>query len=95
MTEKNIFEELKHTPEGIDFMSDAWVGCVRWAIGKREMRDAFKSDTGFDIDRLLTRTPVEAMFDEATGLDRDLLLKFCDWVTENVWGIQGQLHEND
>lgn len=84
----NFFQDLKVRPDGIDFMPEAWLGCVSWAIGKPEMREQFKQDTGLDLSSLVSRDPISAMIDRQTGRERDMLLKFCDWVTENIWGAE-------
>jgi len=59
---------------------------LHWAIGEPEMRDAFRSDTGIQLDR--RRTPIEAMIDAAAGYDHTnhAMVEFVRWATGRHWG---------
>lgn len=81
-------EGMKQEPYGLPLMEPAWFACVRWAIGTKEFRDAFKEETGLDLEMLANRNPIDKMIDEATGFQREIIVKFCDWVTVNVWGTE-------
>jgi len=69
------------TPE---YMTDAWLSCIHWAISEPEIVAAFRRDTGnrwkppvCGIDRLV---------DDATGTDRAFIESFIKWANVNVWG---------
>ena len=69
------------TPE---YMTDAWLSCIHWAIQEPEIVDAFRKDTG--LNWRPGRTPLERMIDEATGMDRKFIVEFIRWSNVNVWG---------
>lgn len=79
-------EGMKKEPYGLPLMLDAWIGLVHWAIGKETFRERFKKDTGHDFKFLLSRSPIDMMIDKSTGIEREIFVAFCDWVTENLWG---------
>lgn len=85
----SLTEDLKYRPYGLPLMLEAWLGCVHWAIGQPEIRDAFRRQEGRDLSVLLNRAPMAQMIDEATGRDREILISFCDWVTVHFWGVEG------
>lgn len=92
----SLTDDLKLQPMGMPYMLPAWLGCVHWAIGDDSIRKLFKEDTGYDVTSLVGRSPIEEMVDQATGRDREVLIRFCDWVTENIWGIEGvEYNEQD
>ncbi len=66
------------------YMTDAWLGCVRWALGEPEIVEAFRGDTGMTW-RPAT-TPIERSIDEATGADWAYLKAFIKWANVHVWG---------
>ena len=69
------------TPE---YMTPAWLGCVRWAASEPEVVDAFLRETG--IQWSPASTPLERLIDQATGSDKELVSAFVRWANENVWG---------
>ncbi len=75
-------------PLGIGDNYGSWFACVTHAIGEPSIRAQFKLDTGWDVDSVLMRTPIEKMVDKATGYEMMLMLKFFDWVTINIWGVE-------
>jgi hypothetical protein len=79
-------EGMKEVPEGLPLMLPAWIGLVRYAIGKEEIREQFKKDTGKDLKTLLNRSSFIALIDQTSGYERHLMASFCDWVTVNLWG---------
>ncbi len=79
---------MKTTPHGDNIMKDAWLSCVSASSGVGGVTKAFKEDTGIDITVLVNRSPIEKMIDEATGIEKDIAIKWCDWVTKNIWGEQ-------
>jgi len=75
-------------PMGLPIMIDAWLGCVNWAVTVNDFKKDFKKETGLDVGKLLKRSSLEIMIDESTGFEQDAISKWCDWVTENIWGIK-------
>jgi len=67
-----------------DFMAPAWAGCLRWAVGKQEILDAFAHETGNQWKP--GRSGLDRMIDEATGADRKFFEAFVAWFNVNVWG---------
>lgn len=78
---------MKVVPYGFPLMEDAWAGCMMWAIGEPEVRAKFTEATGLSIEDLVNQRGFAKLIDEATGYKRDVLLRFLDWATENVWGV--------
>lgn len=77
-------------PEGLPLMASAWIGLVRWAAGEEGLRQEFMRNTGLKIESLLKRSPIDRMIDESTGYARMVVAAWCDWVTVNLWGQEGQ-----
>lgn len=77
---------MKVAPYGLPLMLDAWVGLLHFAIGRPEVRQRFKEETGNDLDDFLGRSALDALIDQATGRDRAMMVAFCDWVTVTYWG---------
>jgi hypothetical protein len=59
------------------YMAPAWLGCIRWALGKSDILAAFRADTGNTWEP--GRTPIDRMIDEATGADREFITAFVKW----------------
>lgn len=76
-----------------DYMWPAWEGCLRWALGKDEILNAFRAETGNQWHP--GRTPIDRMIDKATGVDREFMVAFVAWFNENVWGDVSDLGERD
>jgi hypothetical protein len=85
---KKPIPEMKHNPLGEDYMIDAWVGLVLYAVNFEANRIKFKTDTGFDIENVLTARGLMALIDEATEFKKTVIVEWCDWVTENLWGLE-------
>lgn len=72
-----------------DYMIEAWLGCIHWAISEPDILAAFRADTGNNWSPGLT--PIDRMIDEATGADNHFIEAFIRWVNENLWGpIDGE-----
>lgn len=74
-------------------MMGAWASHLSAVAGMEDVVDEFEKDTGIDISKSFKRSPMEMMVDKATGFDRDLFIKWADWVTVNYWGVHGQEHD--
>lgn len=81
-------EGMSRVPYGLPLMADAWLGCVIWAAGEEECRKNFLDATGYDLNKLLRRHPIEALIDQSTGYERKVILAFFDYVTEFIWGLE-------
>ena len=77
----NLLTPPKDMPE---FMMEAWLGCLHWAIGEPEILAAFKRDTGLSYSA--PRCGLDAMIDQATGVQEKIIAAFIPWFNENVWG---------
>lgn len=86
---------MKKVPYGLPLMSEAWISCCLWALSEENIKKSFKEDTGFNVDNLTSRTPFETLIDQSTGYERDVIITWLDWVTENVWGVEGVISEED
>ncbi len=79
---------MTQIPIGEEYMVPAWVGMVRHALGAEYIKKEFKKETGFDVDHVLKATGINAIIDQKTGYQRDIIAKFADWVTVNLWGVE-------
>lgn len=77
---------MKTRPFGLPFMMEAWTGCVMWAASELKVRQQFTKKTGLKLENLVNRSGLEAAIDKATGHEREVIVAFCDFVTENMWG---------
>ena len=67
-----------------DYMTPAWLGCLRWALSEPEIVAQFREETGNQWTP--GRTPIESMIDDATGVAHDFIVSFIVWFNINVWG---------
>lgn len=81
-------EGMKLRPYGEDYMIGAYMSLVMSAYDIELNRKLFKSDTGINIKDVVSAKGLIAMIDESTGYQKDCIVKWCDWVTENLWGIE-------
>lgn len=65
-------------------MYPAFIGCVHWALGKDEIVDAFRKKSGNTWQ--LGRTPIDRMIDRSTGVERDFMQQFSDYVADEIFG---------
>lgn len=79
--------EMQHEPYGEDYMFDAWFTFLKFAFGIERYRDQFKEETGIDLLNIIEARGLDKMIDESTGRTKDAVIKWADWVTENLWGI--------
>jgi hypothetical protein len=86
---------MKEEPDGLPLMLDAWNGCVSFAISQPDIREVFKKNTGIDLEMLTKRSPIVAMIDKASGYEQDVIAKFADWVTVNLWGKSGDIPDDE
>src|SRR5947208_188021 len=80
MTENGLEGLMPEDP----IMAGAWVGSLRYALGRADVRAAFRADTG--IARAPGKTPVDRMIDEATGADFAFVKAFARWHSQNIRG---------
>ncbi len=66
-------------------MAAAWAGCLQWAVGDETILAQFQSDTGV-VAPPMPRNAIEAMIDDAAGVNNAIGEKFIRWFNENVWG---------
>jgi hypothetical protein len=67
-----------------DYMADAWVSCLHWAIAEPEVVARFRAETGNTYAP--PKSGLERMIDEASGADKAFAEEFVEWFNENVWG---------
>lgn len=88
---KKPIPEMTKEPFGEDYMFPAWMGLVCHAVNQKVYTDQFKQATGIDILNIVRSKGINAMIDAATGYQKTALIKWCDWVTENIWGEEIEL----
>ena len=86
---------MKTRPYNLPMAAEMWAGLLGFAIAEPECRAAFKRDTGMDLDRLARRGALDAMIDKATGYEGRVIAAFADWVTVNMWGVEGQVFQGE
>ena len=69
-------------------MGGAFIACAMAAIREDSCMDAFKDETGHDMESLLHQTPINRMIDQATGREKIVIGAFFDWIAETVWGLE-------
>ena len=79
---------MKNTPFGEDFMVGAWIGLTQFLYTKKEYREAFKKETGFDIKSVIDARGIDAMIDQSTGYQKEVMTAWADWITLNFWGTE-------
>ena len=87
---KRPMPEMKHKPFGADYMFGAWLSLVMSAFDDKETRDNFESDTGINIYDIVTAKGINGMIDKSTGRQKEAIVKWLDWVTLYIWGIDGK-----
>lgn len=65
-------------------MFQAWLDCLRWAIGEPEIVAKFRAETGTTWTP--GKTPLDRMIDDAGGAERGFVEAFVKWFNVNVWG---------
>jgi len=67
-------------------MAASWLAAIRCALTTQpDMIAAFTKETGLVLPSQ-PRSAIEAMIDNATGVDRKFVDAFVDWFNVNVWG---------
>lgn len=61
---------------------------LMFSASQPECRELFKKETGHDLDKLLNRTPIDEMIDQATGHEKTVFIAFADWITKTAWGVE-------
>ena len=81
-------EGMKKEPLGLNnpLMMGAFIVCVRWALGTKEIQKQFEDETGLSFSFLKKRSPLDIMIDRSTGRESEIIAKFADWVVVNIWG---------
>jgi len=90
-------EGMKTVPQfhDDDIMMGAFVGLVRFALREKEIIDRFKADTGIDLSKLVSKSPIEKMIDTACGHNgRMEIISFVDWVNVNLWGEESGVNDD-
>ena len=80
--------EMKLQPLGWPLMAPAYLGCVSWALTNDEIKRAFQSETGINLESIANAKGEARMIDDATGRTREAVAAFMDFVTKTVWGIE-------
>ena len=67
-----------------DYMAPAWVSCMSWAIGHKEIRAEFEAETG---NRWVPpKNGLDKMIDAATGNGGAYVAAFIEWANAKIWG---------
>jgi hypothetical protein len=65
-------------------MAIAWADCLRWAVTRSDIVEAFRRETGIVL--VPVRSPLDRMIDAASGRDDEVGRRFLAWFNANVWG---------
>lgn len=65
-------------------MQGPWHGSVLYALSQPDALAAFTAETGVAVPR--SRTPLDALIDDATGRHRAFVLAFLKWHNDAIWG---------
>jgi hypothetical protein len=63
-----------------------WAAFLQWALGDAQFRDAFTADTGRSF-MPAPKSPLAAMIDNATGINKAEVEHFIAWATVRHWGM--------
>ncbi len=85
---KKLIPEMKHKPYGEDHMVDAFLGLVFFAVSIAQITNKFKDETGIDILDVIRAKGINEMIDKASGRQKDAIVKWLDWIAENLWGLE-------
>lgn len=83
---QRILDKMTKAPMGLPLMFEAWSSCMDWAMRKEEIRDRFIKETSLDIPGWLNTDALE--IENLSEQDEKLIIAFCDWATEWVWGLE-------
>ena len=84
---KKPIAEMSVTPSGENYlMLPAWKSLVLSTFEDSYMIEIFKLETGIDIKSVVHASDINRMIDEATGKQKDAIVKWCDFVTKLLWG---------
>ncbi len=67
----------------------AWCALLEYALAIPEHCDAFEKESGHSLKSLVPGNALEIMIDKATGRTDAIFGAWCDWVTVNLWGVEG------
>lgn len=88
---KKPMPEMTHKPYGEDYMFDAWLGLVTTTFNEKELRDKFMIETGVNIYDIVTAKGINEMIDKSTGRQKEAVVRWLDWVTVTLWGVESNL----
>lgn len=77
-------------PDGLLYevvCQEMWPAFILWAVKNDEIRKAFTEATGFVLLDA-PRSPIEILVDKATGYCEDIMRRFVEWVTVEIYGIE-------
>ena len=81
VVKEDIFKGIAPTDP---IMKGMWYGCISFGLGKTEIMDQFRKDTGNNYR--VSSNPIDKAIDEATGVDKAFLKEFAVWMNKNYWG---------
>lgn len=78
---------LAGCPETNLVMQIGWRDCLLWSISSKEPNflAAFTTETGLSFPPS-PKSALEAMIDEATGVNEAVAVRYVEWFNANVWG---------
>lgn len=66
------------------YMTDAWLSCMHWAIGNKDILSKFREETGNKWTP--ASSPIYRAIDSSCGADWDFIKTFILWANDAVWG---------
>lgn len=75
-------------------MIAAWLGCLRYSLGRPDILDDFRKDTGNNWTP--GKSGLDQMIDRATGAELEFFRSFAKWHNENIWGeVDGKAYDSE
>lgn len=81
-------EGMKQRPYGEDYTFNAWFGCMLYSVNDADVVDAFFNEIKIDIKTVLTKNALQIAIDRKAQIQKDVIVKWCDFVTLKIWGVE-------
>lgn len=82
-----IMNQITDVYRGDQIMLPAFVSMVSWAFSEPGIRSWYEADTGATLPPS-PRNGLEAMIDEASGVNDAYVMGFAEWAYVALWGME-------
>lgn len=86
--------DLLDVYKGDPIAAPMFVAFVRWALGEDWIRADFEQETGLSLPAP-ARTPLDAMIDQACGVEDQYVMGFAEWAHDTMWAGDPQDDDPD